>query len=147
MAMMQINWRPDAKALREFAEIWMFFFGMVLAPLAYFGRGPFHYFEYDRLTMAATMWLIAVVVRLLAMVRPAWVRPVFLGMTLLALPIGWVISHVAMAVIYFGVFTPVALVFRLLGRDALRRRLDRSAASYWEDYNPDQGKARYLRQF
>ena len=63
-------------------------------------------------------------------------------------PIGWVVSHLALGIIYYGIFTPVALVFRLMGRDPLNRRLDRQASTYWEPYEPDRGgKARYLRQF
>jgi hypothetical protein len=62
-------------------------------------------------------------------------------------PIGWLISHLMLGAIYFGVFTPVAIVFRLIGRDPLARRFDRQASSYWEAYQPNRGLARYLRQF
>jgi hypothetical protein len=54
---------------------------------------------------------------------------------------------VALAVLYYLVFTPVAVAFRLMGRDALDRKFDPQAASYWEAHNPDRGAAGYLRQF
>ena len=74
-------------------------------------------------------------------------KPAFVGLSLAAWPVGWVVSSLALGLLYYAVFTPVALVFRLIGRDALSRRFDRQAATYWEPYNPDLGTERYLRQF
>jgi hypothetical protein len=42
-----------------------------------------------------------------------------------------IISLVLMAFIYYLLFTPLALVMRALGRDALRRRFDVSSGTYW----------------
>ena len=79
--------------------------------------------------------------------RPIALKPVYLGLTLATWPIGWVVSHLALAVVYYGVITPIALVFRLIGRDAMNRRFDRDATTYWEPYDPDRGLDHYLRQF
>lgn len=144
MALVELQWKPDDKTLREFSEFWMFFLGMVGAPLALFEIG---WFAYGGRPLAITLWVLAVAGRLIGAFRPQWMRPVFVGMSLLALPIGWTVSHLALALIYFGVFTPVAIVFRIIGRDALNRKIDKSAKTYWEAYNPNQGKKRYLRQF
>ena len=138
MALVPINWSPDRKLLAEFSEVAMFFFGMVFAPLALW-RG--------NVRGAVIFWVLAVVCRVVGLVRPTWLKPVFVGMTLASWPIGWVASHLAFALLYYGVITPVAFLFRLIGRDALRRRFDRNAPTYWEPYNPDQGPERYLRQF
>jgi len=47
-----------------------------------------------------------------------------------------VVSPIVMGVIFFGIFTPVALFFRLKGRDALRRKFEPDVASYWIDRKP-----------
>jgi len=138
MSLVSINWRPDRKTLAEFSEFGMFFLGMVAAPLTYF-RG--------HATFAAILWGAAVLGRLIGVLCPDWLRPVFVGATLATWPIGWVVSHLALRLLYYGVITPIALIFRLAGRDALTRRLDRAANSYWEPYNPDRGMDRYLRLF
>ena len=39
----------------------------------------------------------------------------------LAFPIGWTVSQVMLAMMFFGLFTPIGLVFRLIGRDPLHR--------------------------
>src|SRR5437879_1058154 len=138
MSLVPINWRPDRKTLAEFSEFGMFFLGMVAAPLAYFRGRP---------AVAAAFWIAAVVGRLIGVARPGWLRPVYLGLTLATWPIGWVVSHLTLALLYYGVITPIGLILRALGRDPLARRFDRSATTYWEPYNPDRGMSRYLRQF
>lgn len=138
MSLVPINWKPDRKTLAEFSEFGLFFLGMVAAPLAYF-KG--------RAAVAAVFWVAAVAGRLLGLLRPEWLKPVYLGLTLATYPIGWLVSHLTMALLYYGVITPIALVFRVLGRDPLARKFDRAAATYWEPYNPDRGMARYLKQF
>ena len=48
--------------------------------------------------------------------------------------------------LFFGLFTPVGLFFKLIGRDALTRRYIPEQGSYWE---PKPGAAdirSYLRQ-
>jgi hypothetical protein len=133
-----INRDPDRKTLDEFAQAGMFALGMVAAPLAFFRGQP---------RFATTLWALAVAIRLVGLARPAWLKPVFVGLTLATWPIGWVVSKAALVVLYFAVFTPIALVFRWIGRDALHKRLNRQAPSYWESYRPDRGLERYLRQF
>lgn len=133
-----IPWNPDRARLVEFSEAALFFLGMVASPLAYFRGRP---------TLAAAFWVAAVLLRLVGLVSPQRLRPVFLALTLAAWPIGWVVSRLVLAIIYYAVVTPIALVLRLLGRDPLARRPDPSAVSYWERYDPDRGPGSYLKQF
>jgi hypothetical protein len=138
MSMVPINWRPDRKTLAEFSEFAMFFLGMVGAPVALL-RGD--------VRLGAILWAAAVAIRLAGVVRPMWLRPVYLGLTLVTWPIGWAVSHLTFALVYFLIFTPIGFLFRLIGRDALHRSFDRGASTYWERHNPNQGPARYLRHF
>ncbi len=48
-----------------------------------------------------------------------------------ARPIGWTISHVPIAALYYLVVTPIGLAMRPFGRDPLARRFDPDAQSYW----------------
>ncbi len=136
--MLPIRWKADRKALGEFSEGGLFALGMVAAPLAYFRGRP---------SLAATFWALAVLTRAVGLARPEALRPAFVGMSLATWPIGWAVSKLALALLYGLVFTPIALVFRLAGRDALHRKLDRDASTYWEPYRPDRGVDRYLRTY
>ena len=60
-------------------------------------------------------------------------RWLFAILMLVAYPIGFVLSHVLIALIYYVVITPIALVFRAMGRDVLGKKLDPSAKTYWRD--------------
>ena len=52
----------------------------------------------------------------------------------------------AMLMIYFGVFLPIGLAFRALGRDALQRDFDYNRRSYWEVKKQPRDIASYYRQ-
>jgi hypothetical protein len=92
-------------------------------------------------------WIVGgVVVALFAFV-PRSRRPIYLGWIYATFPIGWVVSNVLLAAIYYLVFTPLGWLLRAAGRDPMSRRLDRSAASYWVEHDPDQDPKRYLRQY
>ena len=88
-------------------------------------------------------------VRLIGWIAPGFMRVVYLGMSYLAWPIGFVISHVILAVVYYLLFTPVGLIMRLLRYDPMARGFDRRAASHWhEREQPEQiDPGRYFRQF
>lgn len=83
---------------------------------------------------------------MLAWIRPASLKFVFIGMTLVAFPIGLVLSELIMLFIYITIFVPVALVFRLMGRDALHRQIDRGATSYWTLKKAPTDAESYFRQ-
>jgi hypothetical protein len=64
-----------------------------------------------------------------------------------ASPIGWTVTHLVLAAVYYLVLTPIGLLMRLAGRDPMRRTIDPNAATYWiERKNPIESK-RYFRQF
>jgi len=51
-----------------------------------------------------------------------------------------------LGVAYYLLFTPLALVFRLIGRDALSLKRRSDARTYWAPRNGTQEPRRYLRQ-
>src|SRR5262245_39719407 len=63
-------------------------------------------------------------------------RALFQILSVVAFPIGFVLSHVLMAAIFFLVMTPIGLCFRLVNRDALGRKLEPNRTSYWRDRGP-----------
>jgi hypothetical protein len=66
----------------------------------------------------------------------------------LGLALNRVVSPLVMGVVFFAVFTPVALVLRAKGRDALRRGFERNLATYWIDRIPPGPDGKTLpRQF
>ena len=66
----------------------------------------------------------------LGRVYAVWMKFAFL--------LGWVNSRILLSIIFFLIFTPVGIVSRILGRDALDRRIDRETESYWVERSPTQ---------
>ncbi len=66
-------------------------------------------------------------------------------MTASPLPIGIVLSFVIMAVIFYLIITPLGLVFRVLGRDALCETLEAERDSYWQPIAGEAPVERYFR--
>jgi Saxitoxin biosynthesis operon protein SxtJ len=54
----------------------------------------------------------------------------------LGLLLNRIVSPVVMALLFFVVVTPVALIFRILGNDPLHLKLDPAATTYWIDRVP-----------
>jgi hypothetical protein len=130
---------PDItdRLLRQFAGLWLAVFN-VLALVQGVGRG--------RLVLASLLAVLAAVPGLAGLARPRSVEPLFRVAMAVAAPIGWVVSHVLLGVIFYLVITPLALFFRLIGRDALARRATTGAASQWVPREPSTDPRRYWHQ-
>jgi len=93
------------------------------------------------------LWIVSPLCGLLALAVPVVLVPLYLTLMAISLPIGWVVSHVLMAVMFYGVLTPIGIVFKLLGRDPMHRKIDRNAATYWIRRPEHIDPKRYYRQY
>jgi Saxitoxin biosynthesis operon protein SxtJ len=133
-----IQFDPPRTTLRQFAGLWLVFFGGI-ALWQGLARG------HTRLALSCAV--LALIIGLLGLTRPEWVRLIYVGWMVLAFPIGWTVSQVMLAVIYFGLFTPIGLVFRLRGRDPLHRTRRPEPESYWVPKPMPADLRRYFKQF
>ena len=134
MKLVEINWQPTEGQLRQFGLICMF----ALPGIGWLWGGG-----------TTTIGILAVVGALCAIVGtvlPSALKLPFLGLTVVATPIGMVVGELAMMAIYFVVFLPLGLVFRIIKRDALQRALDRDGDSYWIPKKQPNNIASYYRQ-
>jgi len=130
------QWHPDTKHLRQFAVISLFGFAAM---------GYVVWRTHAAALPAALLALFGVVVCVVGLVRPTWIRPVYLGLMAITLPIGWVVSGILLRLVFYVVLTPVGLLFRAVGRDALRLRRP-TTESYWIDHDGPDDPAGYFRQ-
>jgi hypothetical protein len=137
MALLDVNWNPDRRELRQFALLWVGFFGLVGAYCVWMKDAP---------TAAAAFWVVAGL-GLVGYFLPAVLRPVYILWMALALPIGWTISHLLLLGVYYLVVTPIGLIMRLVGYDPMARQFDRAAKSYWTPHDPAGEPGRYFKQF
>jgi hypothetical protein len=87
-----------------------------------------------------------VALALLYYALPPLRRPLYRGWMRLVTPFGRLVSQVVLAIVYFGVLTPIGVAVRAFGRDKLERRFVADARSYWTARSREADTSRYLRQ-
>ena len=137
--MLEINWNPSRRELRQFAAIWLPAFAALVGAVVLYRGGP--------PTTVAIIWAVAGTIAAIGLASPAHVRPLFLAWMIAAYPIGWTVSHVVLGLTYYGMFTLVGLLMRVFRYDPLARRIDRSATTYWTARRGRSEAAAYFRQF
>lgn len=89
----------------------------------------------SHLTFAGASVLVAFVFALAAFMAPNLLRPLNKAWFNLGMLLGVIVSPIMLGAMFFLLITPVALVTRLFGRDALKLRR-RQVPSYWVIRDP-----------
>jgi hypothetical protein len=94
------------------------------------------------------LWALTLLVVLAvpALVAPRILAPAYRAWMKLAEVLAWINTRIILGVVFYGVVTPIGLVMRLLGRDPMRRRFDRTGESYRVACVPRPG-THMMRQF
>jgi hypothetical protein len=134
----KIPWHPTNLQLRQFAGLLMLF--AVAA-------GSFLWLRGADFTTVAFIVVVGLMIGVTGLALPASIRGLFVGWMIAAWPIGWLISHLLLAGVFFLVVTPIGLALRVCGRDPLHRRWDHRAKTYWIARQPSSDSRRYFQQF
>lgn len=135
MALVSLNLKPKKKILTDFGDI-------ALAMLTVLGL-LFMWLGKIQTRGLVIFCIVGLVLYVASRISTALIKPVYLTLIVVTFPIGWVISHLMMAIFYYGVITPVALFFKLKKRDVLYRTYDPKAETYWFPY----AKKRTLKDY
>ena len=136
MSLIRINKNPSGRQLAVFAIAWLGFLG--LAGLMARSRG--------RHSSSEVLWAAALAVPLAGALWPRVLRIAYLGLSYATFPIGFVVSHLALLIVYYLVLTPLGLIMRLFRYDPLARRFDPAAGSYWTPREKTRAPESYLNQ-
>ena len=140
----KMTWKPADRQLRQFGVC-----AAIALPILgwlFLGRGDPRAWRETQPAIFGALLALAVLAGLLAYARPRALRWPFVGATLVTLPIGLVLGELLLLVLFFGIFTPMAFLFRLIRRDALQRWFDSSATSYWTAKTQATDPQQYFRQ-
>lgn len=131
---------PKPKVVRQFG---------VVCCLLLTGVGLAQILRHGRTGVGAGLVGLGVLCLILGWVAPRAFRWVFTAAMLLAFPIGFVVSQVMLAFLFFVVFLAVGLFLRVRGWDAMvrRRQPAGSGQGYWEPKPMPSDPRRYLRQY
>lgn len=133
--MFDVNFHPANRQLRQFGTICV-----VALPLV-------AWLWTHNAVIAGWAGVAGLVLCSVGWIAPKILKPVFVGLTIITLPIGLVAGEIAMLLLYFGVFLPMSIVFRIIGRDSLGRRSLSREETFWRERKQPKGAASYYRQF
>ena len=139
MAMIEIDNDPSKKDL--------FWFGVMLVGFVAVLGVVMHYLWGTTLESAYWAWGIGGALSVVYWAVPPSRRLVYVGWMYAAFPIGWTVSHLVLAIVYFLILTPIGVLVRKFSGDPMQRRLEPERASYWERRERITGTDRYFRQF
>ena len=121
---------------RSFGILFFFVFALVSVWPLLFGAGPMRFWA----ASIAAIFLVA------ALFFPSVLKRLNLLWMKFGLLLHLVVNPVVMGMIFFLTVTPTAVVFRILGKDPLRLKLDPAAKSYWIHRQPPGPKPASMKQ-
>lgn len=99
-------------------------------------------------TLAMILWIVAGINFLLpALFLPTALRPIYRWWMKLAFALGWLNQRIILSVVFYGIFTPVSFIQKIIGRDPLHRKFDTSQETYWIKRDPEYNPKHFERQF
>lgn len=122
--------KPDEKGLRKFGIttglIFIGLFGLLFPlwrhhTLAGGPRWPFY--------VGAPLVIVGLIL-------PKALGPVHRGWMFIGGVLGWINTRIILTAVFFVLLTPIGLLMRLFGRDALGRRFQKAAPSYRRESTP-----------
>ena len=128
--------RPDERVLRQFGGLALTIGVVIVSWQIWRGTTDWRSYLFGGLALAGAVGLV----------RPAMIHWLYTGWMIAVFPIGWSISRLIVTALFFALFTPVALLFRAIGRDALRLRPQRGD-SLWVPRRQAERADGYLRQY
>ena len=131
-----VKWRPDRSELRRFAVAMLVGFSLL---------GLFAAWRAKEIgNSSIILWGIGVSLAVAAFV-PKLGRVAYLGVYLPTSIMGYVISNVVLALMFFLVITPLGILLRFMGKDVLQQQPKQKAA--WTPVTKEKTEDSYYRQF
>jgi hypothetical protein len=129
---------PTTRQLYEFAAIG----AAILIALAAWQA------MHNRAFASAAMYsAAALLLGIIGFRRPRWLAHIFATWLFLTSPLSWLVSAVLLALVFYGIFTPLSFLFKLLGRESLDRRIRTDQDTYWRVKPAAKDIRRYFQQF
>lgn len=126
----------DPKTLRNFGLILSVVL-LILGGIAFF-RGRAHF---------GILWFLSVPSFLLALWAPRILSYIYRPWMMVAELISWVMLRIILGLFFYFIFSPVAIILRLTGKDLLDERIDPNAQSYWRKRLTQMKPEQYERLF
>ena len=75
-------------------------------------------------------WLLAGCLWITALIYPMALNPVYKGWMKFGNYAGWINSRIILIILFYLIVFPMGLIMKILGKDPMMRKFDKSASSY-----------------
>jgi len=142
----EINWQPGSTDLHKFARSLVI--GFPVIAVVFFLAKWFKAGALPDTAFFLKLGGIGAAVGVVCWLVPAIARPLYYVWYALAACIGVVMANLLFALLFYGLFAPLGLIMRLIGRDPLNLHWQkRTVTTHWIDAEPSPPPSRYFRQF
>lgn len=108
------------KDLKVFSLIWAFIFLVIaLAPLV------------NNEDVKVWSLSVSILFILISLLKPSILTGFYFIWVKIGEFIGGIISKIIMFILYFGLFTPISFILKLIGKDLLNKKVDKDVHTYW----------------
>lgn len=78
------------------------------------------------------LWVLGpgAVLMIAGTVLPASLMPIFKGWMWIGHVLGWINTRILLGIVFYGLITPIGIVFRLIGKDAMKQAFEESSPTY-----------------
>jgi ABC-type glycerol-3-phosphate transport system permease component len=111
----------SVKDLRQFGIVLAIILGVI---------GGIHFLK-GHASAYPWFWGFGASALIMAVFIPRILKPIYIVFTKIAHAIGWFNTRVILILVYYAILTPIGILMKVFGRDALNRKIDKSAESYW----------------
>jgi hypothetical protein len=129
--------KPTPRVLRQFAGAWLAFF-LIWSAIALWKR--------HNVPLSYT-FAVAALFGVVGLIKPTAIRLLFIVASIVTYPIGWLMSQILLALMFYGVITPIGFFWRIRGRDTLQLRSQPKQPTFWIKRGPQPPPDRYLKPF
>ncbi len=126
------------KDLRIFAVLQLIFVSLICFGLFHAGISA---------PLIILLLLASLIPGISGVLNPGSISPIYRCWMIAVFPIGFLISHLLMGIVYFCVITPIGIYRRFRYPDPLQRDFDREATTYWQPISKPESTESYFRQF
>ncbi len=141
----EINWRPDEAETRKFGLTVLVGFAVISVLIVLGSHAGMEKFS-NALDISTYLLSAGIIIFAVSYLAPAAARPLYLIWFFVAACIGIVVSNLILMLFFYLVFTPIALLMRLFGRDPLKLKKSPDLSN-WDSCKRKTDLKRYYRQY
>jgi len=129
--------KTEAQDLRKFGITMTVILGILTGITMYKGSWSFPYL------LVLTLGFL-----IIGILKPLLLKKIYIGWMAIAVTMGFFVTKIILSLLFYGVFTVIGIIVRLLNRDMLDQNYEANAETYWKKHEkPQDPKQQLERQF